>query len=121
MTKKGTSCKIFDIIKIKPISCVLFVGTALKWYRTKCNIQAEIEEMQEEQRSLSSVETVSVWQLLLDQTVRWQVLSVVVINIGMQLSGIDAVRLTCWFKCRADYTACFKIACCTSSFPVIER
>uniref|UniRef100_A0A8C2A5M7 Solute carrier family 2, facilitated glucose transporter member 5 n=1 Tax=Cyprinus carpio TaxID=7962 RepID=A0A8C2A5M7_CYPCA len=67
--------------------------TALKWYRAKCNIQAEIEEMQEEQRSLSSVETVSVWQLLLDHTVRWQVLSVVVINIGMQLSGIDAT----WF------------------------
>ncbi|XP_030581304.1 solute carrier family 2 member 15a [Archocentrus centrarchus] len=67
--------------------------TALKWYRTKCNIQAEIEEMQEEQRSLLSVETLSVWKLLLDDTVRWQVLSVVVINIGMQLSGIDAI----WF------------------------
>lgn len=49
--------------------------------------------MQEEQHSLFTVETVSVWQLLLDPTVRWQVLSVVVINIGMQLSGIDAVRL----------------------------
>uniref|UniRef100_A0A8D0DE84 Solute carrier family 2, facilitated glucose transporter member 5 n=1 Tax=Sander lucioperca TaxID=283035 RepID=A0A8D0DE84_SANLU len=67
--------------------------TALKWYRAKCNIQAEIEEMQEEQRSLSSVETVSVWKLLLDDTVRWQVLSVMVVNIGMQLSGIDAI----WF------------------------
>ncbi|KAL7877840.1 hypothetical protein SRHO_G00044830 [Serrasalmus rhombeus] len=67
--------------------------TALKWYRAKCNIQAEIEEMQEEQRSLSTVETVSVWQLLLDPTVHWQVLSVVIINIGMQLSGIDAI----WF------------------------
>ncbi|XP_007249512.2 solute carrier family 2 member 15a [Astyanax mexicanus] len=67
--------------------------TALKWYRAKCNIQSEIEEMQEEQRSLSTVDTVSVWQLLLDPTVRWQVLSVVVINIGMQLSGIDAI----WF------------------------
>lgn len=49
--------------------------------------------MQEEQRSLFSLKTVSVWQLLLDPKVRWQVLSVVVINIGMQLSGIDAVRL----------------------------
>lgn len=49
--------------------------------------------MQEEQRSLFTAETVSVWQLLLDPTVRWQVLSVVVINIGMQLSGIDAVSL----------------------------
>lgn len=47
--------------------------------------------MQEEQRSLCSVETLSVWKLLLDDSVRWQVLSVVVINIGMQLSGIDAV------------------------------
>ena len=47
--------------------------------------------MQEEQRSLSSSDTLSVWQLLLDKNVRWQVLSVVVINIGMQLSGIDAV------------------------------
>ncbi|MFT7812660.1 solute carrier family 2, facilitated glucose transporter member 9-like isoform X1 [Arapaima gigas] len=67
--------------------------TALKWYRAKPNIQAEIEEMQQEQRSLSSVETMSVWQLLLDDSVRWQLLSVVVINIGMQLSGIDAI----WF------------------------
>ncbi|KAM4730505.1 solute carrier family 2 member 15a isoform 3-T3 [Anableps anableps] len=67
--------------------------TALKWYRAKCDIQAEIEEMQEEQRSLSSVETLSVWNLLLDDSVRWQVLTVVVINIGMQLSGIDAI----WF------------------------
>lgn len=49
--------------------------------------------MQEEQRSLSSLETLSVWRLLMDDSVRWQVLSVVVINIGMQLSGIDAVRL----------------------------
>nr|XP_057932890.1 solute carrier family 2 member 15a isoform X2 [Doryrhamphus excisus] len=67
--------------------------TALKRYRASCNIQAEIEEMQEEQRSLSSVETLSVWRLLLDKTVRWQILTVVVINIGMQLSGIDAI----WF------------------------
>lgn len=48
--------------------------------------------MQEEQRSLSSQETLSVWKLLLDDKVRWQVLSVVIINVGMQLSGIDAVR-----------------------------
>ncbi|KAJ3610348.1 hypothetical protein NHX12_022440 [Muraenolepis orangiensis] len=62
----------------------------LKWYRSKCSIQEEIEEMQEEQRSLSSVDTLSVWQLLADGGVRWQVLSVVVVNVGMQLSGIDA-------------------------------
>ncbi|XP_072559766.1 solute carrier family 2, facilitated glucose transporter member 9-like isoform X5 [Paramormyrops kingsleyae] len=72
---------------------------ALKWYRGRCNIQSEIEEMQEEQRSLSLVDTVSVKQLLQDVTVRWQVVSVVVINIGMQLSGIDAI----WFYTNAIF------------------
>ncbi|NWV11147.1 GTR9 protein, partial [Ptilonorhynchus violaceus] len=57
------------------------------------DVQDVIEEMEEEQRSLSSVEMVSVWQLLRDRSVRWQTLSVVVVNAGMQLSGIDAI----WF------------------------
>ncbi|XP_053928232.1 solute carrier family 2, facilitated glucose transporter member 9 isoform X2 [Cuculus canorus] len=57
------------------------------------DVQDVIEEMKEEQRSLSFVEMVSVWQLLRDRTVRWQTLSVVVLNAGMQLSGIDAI----WF------------------------
>ncbi|XP_055364647.1 solute carrier family 2 member 15b isoform X2 [Betta splendens] len=66
---------------------------ALKWYRTKGNIQEEVEEMQEEQRCLSCVRSVSVPGLLLDRAVRWQVITVSVANIGMQLSGIDAI----WF------------------------
>ncbi|KFQ98078.1 Solute carrier family 2, facilitated glucose transporter member 9, partial [Opisthocomus hoazin] len=57
------------------------------------DVQDVIKEMKEEQRSLSSVEMVSVWQLLRDRSVRWQTLSVVVVNAGMQLSGIDAI----WF------------------------
>ncbi|NWH20893.1 GTR9 protein, partial [Grus americana] len=57
------------------------------------DVQDVIEEMKEEQRSLSSMEMVSVWQLLRDRSVRWQTLSVVVVNAGMQLSGIDAI----WF------------------------
>ncbi|XP_077575180.1 solute carrier family 2 member 15b isoform X1 [Stigmatopora nigra] len=66
---------------------------ALKWFRPKGNIQLEVEEMQEEQRSLSSIQTVSVCGLLMDRCVRWQVITIVVVNIGMQLSGIDAI----WF------------------------
>ncbi|XP_075614210.1 solute carrier family 2, facilitated glucose transporter member 9 isoform X4 [Balearica regulorum gibbericeps] len=57
------------------------------------DVQNVIEEMKKEQQSLSSVEMVSVWQLLRDRSVRWQTLSVVVVNAGMQLSGIDAI----WF------------------------
>ncbi|XP_027655395.2 LOW QUALITY PROTEIN: solute carrier family 2, facilitated glucose transporter member 9-like [Falco cherrug] len=62
-----------------------FLGTS--------DVQEVIEEMKEEQRSLSSVEMVSIRQLLQDHSVRWQTLSVVVVNAGMQLSGIDAI----WF------------------------
>lgn len=68
-----------------------FLFAALKWYRPKSNIQAEVEEMQEEQRSLSSLETVSVLQIVRDPSVRWQLVTVLVVNAGMQLSGIDAV------------------------------
>ncbi|KAM9314543.1 solute carrier family 2 member 15b [Pholidichthys leucotaenia] len=66
---------------------------ALKQFRTKGNIQAEVEEMQEEQQSLSSIQTISVLGLLTDRCVRWQVITIAVVNIGMQLSGIDAI----WF------------------------
>uniref|UniRef100_A0A8D3CI58 Solute carrier family 2 member 15b n=1 Tax=Scophthalmus maximus TaxID=52904 RepID=A0A8D3CI58_SCOMX len=41
--------------------------SALKWFRKKGNIQAEVEEMQEEQRSLSSIQTYSVCGLLQDR------------------------------------------------------
>ncbi|KAM6330149.1 solute carrier family 2, facilitated glucose transporter member 5-like [Podargus strigoides] len=66
---------------------------ALRRFLGTPDVQDVIEEMKEEQRSLSSVEMVSVWQLLQDRSVRWQTLSVVVVNAGMQLSGIDAM----WF------------------------
>lgn len=65
--------------------------TALHRFLGTPDVQDVIEEMKEEQRSLSSVEMVSVWQLLRDRSVRWQTVSVVVVNAGMQLSGIDAV------------------------------
>ncbi|XP_056385489.1 solute carrier family 2, facilitated glucose transporter member 9-like isoform X2 [Hyla sarda] len=66
---------------------------ALRCFRGEFDVQDVIEEMQEEQNSLLSVKTVSVCQLLLDRTLFWQILSVIVINMGMQLSGIDAI----WF------------------------
>lgn len=54
--------------------------------------------MQEELRSLSSIQTVSVCGLLTDRSVRWQLITIAVVNIGMQLSGIDAVSVKmCFF------------------------
>lgn len=54
---------------------------------------------EDEQRSLSSVQTVSVLGLLRDRSVRWQVITIVMVNIGMQLSGIDAI----WFYTNAIF------------------
>ncbi|XP_007422141.1 solute carrier family 2, facilitated glucose transporter member 5-like [Python bivittatus] len=72
---------------------------ALRWFLGKHNVQDMIEEMEEEKRSLASVESVSVWRLLSDRSVRWQVLSVAVVNMGMQLSGIDVI----WFYTNAIF------------------
>lgn len=83
--------KLFACSYPTDISGFSFARSALKWYRKNENIQVEVEEMQEEQRSLSSIESLSVWGLLVDRSVRWQVITIVVVNIGMQLSGIDAV------------------------------
>lgn len=73
------------------VPVTLTLPTALRRFLGTPDVQDVIEEMKEEQRSLSSVEMVSVWQLLRDRSVRWQTFSVVVVNAGMQLSGIDAV------------------------------
>lgn len=70
------------------------LSTALHRFLGTPDVQDLIKEMKEEQQSLSSMEMVSVWQLLRDRSVRWQTLSVVVVNAGMQLSGIDAVSPT---------------------------
>uniref|UniRef100_A0A8C6NCM3 Solute carrier family 2, facilitated glucose transporter member 5 n=1 Tax=Melopsittacus undulatus TaxID=13146 RepID=A0A8C6NCM3_MELUD len=73
------------LIEKDDVSLCRFLGTP--------DVQDVIKEMKAEQQSLSSMEMVSVWQLLWDRSVRWQTLSVVVVNAGMQLSGIDAI----WF------------------------
>uniref|UniRef100_A0A8C5WYF0 Solute carrier family 2, facilitated glucose transporter member 5 n=1 Tax=Laticauda laticaudata TaxID=8630 RepID=A0A8C5WYF0_LATLA len=72
---------------------------ALSLFLGQHNVQDTIAEIEEEKRSLVSVKAVSVWQLLSDHSVRFQVLSVVVINMGMQLSGIDAI----WFYTNAIF------------------
>ncbi|KAI7804353.1 solute carrier family 2 facilitated glucose transporter [Triplophysa rosa] len=58
-----------------------------------------MEEMEEEQRTMTSVETVSVLQLFKDLSVRWQLITIIVVNAGMQLSGIDAI----WFYTNAIF------------------
>ncbi|NXA36269.1 GTR5 protein, partial [Eudromia elegans] len=64
---------------------------ALRWFLGTWDVRAEVQEMRQEQRALRGAGAVSVWRLLRERAVRWQTLSVAVVNAGMQLSGIDAV------------------------------
>lgn len=87
----GAICMSIHPVMGRRVPVTPALPTALHRFLGTPNVQDVIEEMKEEQRSLSSVDMVSVWQLLRDRSIRWQTLSVVVVNAGMQLSGIDAV------------------------------
>ncbi|XP_075901041.1 solute carrier family 2 member 11, like isoform X1 [Nelusetta ayraudi] len=51
----------------------------------------DLEEMLQEKVDLQKVRSRSVLELLLDRTVRWQLLTIVVVFITLQLCGINAV------------------------------
>ncbi|NP_001159589.1 solute carrier family 2 member 9, like 1 isoform X1 [Danio rerio] len=53
----------------------------------------EIEEMSEEQAVIGEKQNMSVLDLLRDKSVRWQVISLLVLNIGIQFSGISAITI----------------------------
>nr|XP_033798870.1 solute carrier family 2, facilitated glucose transporter member 5-like [Geotrypetes seraphini] len=72
---------------------------ALKSYHVNCDVQDLIQEMEEEKHYLSSVQMCSVQELLTDRSLKWQVITIVVINVGMQLSGIDVI----WFYTNAIF------------------
>ncbi|KAM8806116.1 solute carrier family 2, facilitated glucose transporter member 9-like [Eudromia elegans] len=74
---------------------------ALRWFLGTWDVRAEVQEMRQEQRALRGAGAVSVWRLLRERAVRWQTLSVAVVNAGMQLSGIDAV----WFYTTSIFEA----------------
>lgn len=51
----------------------------------------EVEEMLEEKSALQSVRSHSVMELIQNQTLRWQLLTIVVTFTALQLCGINAV------------------------------
>ncbi|XP_068191383.1 solute carrier family 2 member 11, like [Antennarius striatus] len=52
---------------------------------------AAVEEMLEEKASLQNIQNRSVMELIRDQTVRWQLLTIIVTFVTLQLCGINAV------------------------------
>lgn len=59
-----------------------------------CNydVEAEMEEMREEERKEREEGRLSVLNLFTFRPLRWQLISIIVLMAGQQLSGINAVR-----------------------------
>lgn len=58
------------------------------------NVEAEMEEMRTEERTEKAEGRLSVLNLFTFRPLRWQLISIVVLMAGQQLSGINAVRGT---------------------------
>lgn len=54
----------------------------------------EVEEMLEEYAALQGVHYHTIMELIRNQTVRWQLLTVIVASLSLQLCGINAVSDT---------------------------
>ncbi|XP_013929358.1 PREDICTED: solute carrier family 2, facilitated glucose transporter member 9-like [Thamnophis sirtalis] len=66
---------------------------AFQKFLGKSDVSHEIEEIQKESRVERNIQVASVFQLLRDNTKRWQILTVVVMMACYQLCGLNAI----WF------------------------
>ncbi|XP_032079852.1 solute carrier family 2, facilitated glucose transporter member 9 isoform X2 [Thamnophis elegans] len=66
---------------------------AFQKFLGKSDVSHEIEEIQKESRVERNIQVASVFQLLCDNTKRWQILTVVVMMACYQLCGLNAI----WF------------------------
>lgn len=52
----------------------------------------EWDNIKEERNNAAGVQAKSPWELFTDRTIRWQLLTIVLLNTAQQLNGINAVR-----------------------------
>lgn len=64
---------------------------ALQRLRGWDNVDAELTEMRLEDQSERAEGRLSVLSLLSQRSLRWQLVSIIVMNMGQQLSGVNAV------------------------------
>lgn len=60
-----------------------------------CEVQSsELDEILQEQAETKGMRPSRPWELFTDRSVRWQLISVMIISSAMQLCGNDSVRRT---------------------------
>ncbi|XP_061866107.1 solute carrier family 2, facilitated glucose transporter member 11 isoform X3 [Colius striatus] len=69
----------------------LSCAKALKRFHGSSEYQSEMEDIQRECFALDGEKPKKPWQLFTDCGVRWQLITVIVLTMGQQLSGINAI------------------------------
>ncbi|XP_054699929.1 solute carrier family 2, facilitated glucose transporter member 11-like isoform X4 [Grus americana] len=69
----------------------LSCAKALKRFHGSSEYQREMEDIQRERFALDGEKPKKPWQLFTDRGVRWQLITVIVMTMGQQLSGINAI------------------------------
>lgn len=64
----------------------------MKRFHGSSEYRREMEDIQRERFALDGEKPKKPWQLFTDRGVRWQLITVIVMTMGQQLSGINAVR-----------------------------
>ena len=57
------------------------------------DVETELDEMRLEDQSEQAEGRLSVLSLLSQRSLRWQLISIIVLNMGQQLSGVNAVSV----------------------------
>lgn len=69
---------------------------ALQWLWQEDNLKVELEDMQEELKSMQGEEAKTLRDALTSRSVRWQILTLALPCSGIQFSGINAVCSAPW-------------------------
>ncbi|XP_064322833.1 solute carrier family 2, facilitated glucose transporter member 11 isoform X1 [Phalacrocorax carbo] len=69
----------------------LSCAQALKRFHCSSEYRREMEDIQRECFALDGEKPKKPWQLFVDRGVRWQLITVIVMTMGQQLSGINAI------------------------------
>ncbi|XP_017669571.1 PREDICTED: solute carrier family 2, facilitated glucose transporter member 11-like isoform X3 [Lepidothrix coronata] len=69
----------------------LSCAKALKRFHGSSEYRREMEDIQRESSALDGEKPKKPWQLFTDRGVRWQLITVIVMTMGQQLSGINAI------------------------------
>lgn len=75
------------------MSCV-FLSTALRQLHGSADCDAALEDIVKERNNLVGFQAKNPWELFSDGSVRWQLLTILVLNTAQQLNGINAVCMT---------------------------